>query len=134
MFKVEINDNVRKCLLCCINTLNFFWRFTSLEYSHLTQFLLHLGPSSYISVSIDVYISLNKFITNVNLFVPNAPFLYPLKTSENRKVRLKILLMRIPFSFDLVEMRTGVIPSGINIKINNENIKTMYEICSKLKK
>ena len=41
--------------------------------------------------------------------------------------------MRIPFSFDLVEMRTGVIPSGINIKINNENIKTMYEICSKLK-
>ena len=41
--------------------------------------------------------------------------------------------MRILFSFDLVEMRTGVIPSGINIKINNENIKTMYEICSKLK-
>ena len=29
----------------------------------------------------------NEFnLNHLNLFVPNAPFLYPLKTSENRKV------------------------------------------------
>ena len=30
--------------------------------------------------------SLVNFVSNVNPFVPNAPFLYPLKISENREV------------------------------------------------
>ena len=28
----------------------------------------------------------NSFFAEINPFAPNAPFLYPLKTSENRKV------------------------------------------------
>ena len=34
------------------------------------------------------FISLSLVLCNVNPFVPNAPFLYPLKTSENRKVKV----------------------------------------------
>ena len=34
------------------------------------------------------FISLSLVLYNVNPFVPNGPFLYPLKTSENRKVKV----------------------------------------------
>ena len=35
--------------------------------------------------SIYIFESTNRFIYDFNAFVPNASFLYPLKTSENRK-------------------------------------------------
>ena len=33
----------------------------------------------------------------INVFVPNAPFLYPLKTSENRKVNSKLTNCALTF-------------------------------------
>ena len=34
----------------------------------------------------NVRLRFEKFRIEINPFIPNAPFLYPMKTSENRKV------------------------------------------------
>ena len=40
-------------------------------------------PNTWMEISLN---TLGLHIKNINPFVPNALFLYPLKTSENRKV------------------------------------------------
>ena len=64
----------------------------------------------------------------INIFVPNAPFLYPLKTSENRKVF---------WCFQGLEKgcigNKWVNPTGIYFfKVYYRNTETKYEICLKL--
>ena len=70
----------------------------------------------------------------LNPFTSNAPFLYPLKTSENRKVF---------WCFQRVEkgcignewvnfVMSTFQASKYMFKINNRNTRARYEICSKL--
>ena len=54
------------------------------KYPNYLQFFLNTSETAKIEKYINFGKGLCYFV--INLFVPNAPFLYPLKTSENRKV------------------------------------------------
>ena len=62
-------------------------------------------------------VSLGKKVkAKINPFFSNAPFVYPMKTSENRKV-----------SF-LTVTQTG----NYTFKVNNRNTRASFKICSRL--
>ena len=72
----------------------FLWMFQFYSYNSIAGVLLWISEFCQISMMERVAEKVNNFkfhrrclkLAHLNPFVPIAPFLYPLKTSENRKV------------------------------------------------